>query len=430
MKMKQIATFLLACIIFFMLSVPALAAGENIMSGSADKRYVPDALLTKAQLASVLYDIAGAPDVRDLTEPFADVPGFHPSRNAIIWAYNSGLMQGHSTHFFFPETPVYRGQLVSILHLFAGSPQVSSTPGFRDAALIPPMYRKAAVWAETNGIISDFCGGCFGSALPVTHAQMAAIAENYSRITSGSEQKEPTRELTAATFNISHCLDYRTDKTDYDTFAKYLEALDADIIAMNEVRGKGLIAGYDAQAAILAEKLGYYYYFAKSIDLGSVASYGNAVLTRFRIKSCETIRIPGPGLLNFKIDHEPRCLLKITLADPELTVLVSHFGLDIDEQQNAVKTAVSNISDKRCILMGDLNVTPDEAVLDPIRARLNDTVSPEQELFTYPADAPGKRIDYIFVSPDISVDSVYVPSDGVSDHLPIVAQLRLPEDGQ
>ena len=56
-----------------------------------------------------------------------------------------------------------------------------------------------------------------------------------------------------------------------------------------------------------------------------------------------------------------------------LLVLVTHFGLCIDEQENAVKTILENIRDEKCILMGDFNVTPDNELLSPIKAKMKDT---------------------------------------------------------
>lgn len=457
MKIKRVLALLLICALTFTLSVPASASGTDkrngfidvtsgkrccdavrycaehgLMSGITDKLFMPDALLTRAQLASVLYCISGTPDTCGMNEPFSDILNSRRTRNAIVWAYNSGLMQGISTHFFCPDGTVSRGQLVSTLYLYAGSPSVSESINYKDAGRIPSAYRKAVSWAYINGIITDLCDRYFNSALPVTRAQMAVITEKFYKVLPALQPQEQTDGLKIVSFNIRHCSNVITDKIDYDAFADFLKSLDADIIALNEVRGKCILPGYDAQAAILAEKLGYYYYFAKAIDVGNIVSYGNAVLTRLKIKKCETIRIPAPALSNRDSDYEPRSLLKLTVADPELTVLVSHFGLSDAEKANAVKTVMDNIPDGKCVLMGDLNVTPDKDTLDPIRTRLVDIASSSpQELLTFRSKDPHCRIDYIFASPDISVDSVSVsPSYPLSDHMPLVAQIRLGGNGQ
>ena len=48
----------------------------------------------------------------------------------------------------------------------------------------------------------------------------------------------------------------------------------------------------------------------------------------------------------------------------------------------------------------------------------------EGDGFTYPAAAPQRRIDYVFVTRGIAVDRAWVPATDVSDHRPVVAELR------
>ena len=45
--------------------------------------------------------------------------------------------------------------------------------------------------------------------------------------------------------------------------------------------------------------------------------------------------------------------------------------------------------------------------------------------YTSPADAPQETIDYVFVSLDISVLSAEIIPSLASDHLPVVARIRL-----
>ena len=88
----------------------------------------------------------------------------------------------------------------------------------------------------------------------------------------------------------------------------------------------------------------------------------------------ETIKIPDPNPKRVEGGYyETRCLLKAELQNG-LLVLVTHFGLCIDEQENAVKTILENIRDEKCILMGDFNVTPDNELLSPIKAKMKEIV--------------------------------------------------------
>ena len=233
-------------------------------------------------------------------------------------------------------------------------------------------------------------------------------------------------KLKVASFNICHCEDCINKKIDFDAFAKLINSLDADIIGLNEVRGKGDKAKYTAQTAELAVRLGCNGFFAKAIDVAGSNPYGNAVLTRKAIKSLEVIPIPDPEPKTGSELYETRCLLKTELMEPQLTVLITHFGLNHDEHINAVNTVLANCKNERCILMGDFNVRPENAVLDPIRKVFTDSVSvSDKALLTYPSEKPDRKIDYIFATPDIKILSVDVPEKILSDHLPITARIEV-----
>jgi endonuclease/exonuclease/phosphatase family metal-dependent hydrolase len=107
-----------------------------------------------------------------------------------------------------------------------------------------------------------------------------------------------------------------------------------------------------------------------------------------------------------------------------VTVLVSHFGLNPDEQENAVKTILENLPKEKCVLMGDFNVEPQNPVLKPIYEELVDTATYfKKEKTSFPSDEPRIKIDYIFVSHDIGVLSADIPEIIASDHRPHIAEV-------
>jgi endonuclease/exonuclease/phosphatase family metal-dependent hydrolase len=105
--------------------------------------------------------------------------------------------------------------------------------------------------------------------------------------------------------------------------------------------------------------------------------------------------------------------------------LVTHFGLNDSEKENAVRTVMEQIEDERCVLMGDFNVTPDNGLLAPIRERMKDAADAFSTPFlSFPSDVPDRKIDYVFVSPDVTVLSADIPALVVSDHRPHVAEIQ------
>ena len=140
------------------------------------------------------------------------------------------------------------------------------------------------------------------------------------------------------------------------------------------------------------------------------------------------IPIPDPIRLPQYKHYETRCVLLVeveTGAGP-LTLAVTHFGLNPDEQESATKTVEGLIKPERFVLMGDLNVTPENPILLPIRERLYDTADKLKErTLSFPSDHPDRKIDYIFVSHDIDVSDADIPAITVSDHRPYIISLTL-----
>ena len=233
-------------------------------------------------------------------------------------------------------------------------------------------------------------------------------------------------KIKVMSFNVLHCEAWKENRIDFDAFAKAILDSGADIIGLNEMRGKGTREDYQAQAEILAEKTGFSYYFAKAIDVDGTNPYGNALLSRYPLKNARTVKIPDP-LVRIGGRFETRCLLKADVdVGDGLTVLVTHFGLEKSEQKNAVKTVLANLGAEKLILMGDFNVTPENTVLDPIRKKLNDAA----DLFTaplrsFPSDAPDCKIDYIFASPAVKILSADIPALVLSDHRPHIAEIEI-----
>ena len=234
-------------------------------------------------------------------------------------------------------------------------------------------------------------------------------------------------QIKMMSYNTQHCLNFITKEIDFDMVADTIKRCGADVVGLQEMFGEGTDPGFVAQTKIIAEKLGFYYYFAKAVDFGEHNPYGIALVSRYPIISAEVVFIPDPQVRKYDGYYETRVLLKATIdAGGGLNVLVSHFGLNPDEHENAVQTVIPNLPEKRCVLMGDFNMEPDNPILDPIMRRLYDTAqnfsSPK---LSFPSDTPTVKIDYIFVSKDLKVQYADIPEIVSSDHRPHLATIEL-----
>ena len=118
--------------------------------------------------------------------------------------------------------------------------------------------------------------------------------------------------------------------------------------------------------------------------------------------------------------------------DTQVYVFNTHFALtEACRAANVDETlAYMSRSSGDQLLVGDLNATPDDPTLEPLReAGLVDLwqeLHPDAAGHTYPSDAPAKRIDYCWASPDLAARAIAIEliltepdPDGVyaSDHL-------------
>ena len=226
-------------------------------------------------------------------------------------------------------------------------------------------------------------------------------------------------------FNTQHCLNYLEQKIDFDIMARAIRTCGADVVGLNEIRSYcETDPDYADQPAILSELTGIEnHYFAEAIKFQGVKPYGNAMLSKLPVISAETIIIPDPDERKYDGYYETRCLLKAKL-EGGITLLVTHVGLNPDEAENAVNTIIEHIEDKKCVLMGDFNMLPDDPMLAPIRERMVDTADffAEPKL-SFPSDKPDRKIDYIFVSRDAEVVAADIPAIVSADHRPHTAEI-------
>lgn len=232
--------------------------------------------------------------------------------------------------------------------------------------------------------------------------------------------------INVGTFNIQHGKNYphflKTGESviDLESCVRQIRETKLDICGLNEVYNEERTGNVN-QAKFIGESLGYHYYFARAIDIEN-GEYGNALISRFPIKSTETfpIEIKKEERTDSEM-YENRVLLHavIDIDGKELSVYVCHFGLVSDEQLKAEKIIADVIKndEKPVVLMGDFNITPDNKIIKNFKDFLFDTSElVSGNILTFPSDTPTKRIDYIFINKKIKALNAAVPEVSCSDH--------------
>lgn len=128
------------------------------MSGVGGAYFSPTTTTTRAQVVQILYNFVGGPEVSGET-PFTDLTA-NWYKNAVLWAYQNGVVVGTSATTFAPDDPVTREQVTVFLAAFADRVLDRYTPymwdalfPFQDRESISYYARTAMNWACNRGVI-------------------------------------------------------------------------------------------------------------------------------------------------------------------------------------------------------------------------------------------------------------------------------------
>ena len=156
---------------------------NGFMNGVADDAFDVDGNLTRAQLVTILYRIAGEPE-STATNPFADVADGQWYTNAVIWAAENGIVKGVNTTTFAPNDQITREQIATILFRYAKAEKVEGKlAGFPDAGEVSDYAADAMAWAVEQGLINGISESDGKTYLApqetATRAQIAVILMRY-----------------------------------------------------------------------------------------------------------------------------------------------------------------------------------------------------------------------------------------------------------
>lgn len=211
MKNNRIISILMALFMSVIISVPAFAAVKDtgfsdvsadawyadavkycndneLMSGTSTTLFTPNADMSRAMLATVLYRADGTPAVTG-RNPFTDAADGAWYSNAVVWASENGVISGYGNGLFGTNDSVTREQIATILWRYEGSPAVDgNSTVFADAVQISTWATSAVNWARANSLVNGKPGNLFDPKGNATRAEVATILRNYFI----AEQPTPT----------------------------------------------------------------------------------------------------------------------------------------------------------------------------------------------------------------------------------------------
>jgi len=234
------------------------------------------------------------------------------------------------------------------------------------------------------------------------------------------------RTLRIATYNIHRCrgLDGRTNPS---RVADVIRAIEADVIALQEVIGAGPQSPGHAEE--LGAQLGMGWVMAPTRHLRG-ALFGNVVLSRHPIVHHAQYDLSWKTC-------EPRCCQRVDIAvgDDTLHLYNVHLGTAFLERRYQAGRLTAIVHDRRIaqpkVVLGDFNewtrglatrLLASHLVSADVRVHL-----PRAK--TYPGVLPFLHLDHIYFEDSLDLEGMALHRSRValiaSDHLPLVADFRV-----
>ncbi len=192
-RLQKALSLIIACVVMLSLCVPALATSSysdvpddawyaeavegllerGIMNGTGGGKFSPNDTFTRAQLAAVLYRMAGSPAVSG-EDSFTDTVSGTWYADAVLWAEQNGIINGYGDGRFGTNDPTTQEQLAVMLWRDGGSYVVSGT----EDAGASSWAADAVRWLKAEGLLNENAPA-FEPKQAATRAQVADIVYRY-----------------------------------------------------------------------------------------------------------------------------------------------------------------------------------------------------------------------------------------------------------
>lgn len=155
---------------------------NGIMVGVSDTTFAPNAVLTRAQMVTILYRMAGTPEF-ETDKSFSDVKEGAWYYDAVQWAVANGITNGMGDGTFAPNKEMTRVELVAFLAKYAKleGKYVAADADltvFTDAGQVAAWATEYMNWAVANGLING-SNGKLNPKGTATRAQVAKVIMTY-----------------------------------------------------------------------------------------------------------------------------------------------------------------------------------------------------------------------------------------------------------
>ena len=163
------------------------AYDNNIVAGTTATTFAPTATMTRGQMVTVLWRMAGSPEAT-VENPFTDVSADSAYAKAILWAYENKITSGYTETTFAPSRAITREQFATILYNYAKFMQYdvtvaedASLSAFTDAASVGTFAVDALTWANAEGLVNGTTATTIAPKGTAPRSQVAVILMRFDQ---------------------------------------------------------------------------------------------------------------------------------------------------------------------------------------------------------------------------------------------------------
>lgn len=167
------------------------ALRNGYMKGMGNNIFSPNTALTRAQIITVLYRVAGEPEVTGETS-FKDVAADTWYTDAVIWAAQEEITTGMTAELFAPNFAVTREQMVTFFARYAEHEGFDTTSeqeldNYTDASKVSAYAVEYMKWAVETGLIKGVTDTTLVPTASSTRAQAATVLYRYVTLVLGEK---------------------------------------------------------------------------------------------------------------------------------------------------------------------------------------------------------------------------------------------------
>ena len=155
------------------------ASEAGLMNGYGSSLFGKNDPITRGQMVQILYNYYG--ENCGTNSGFSDVPSSVWYAKAVTWASKKGVASGYSNGTFGPNNKLTREQMVTILYNVAGRPatNTSALAQFNDRGQVAAYAVNGFSWAVSNKVVSGTSNTTLSPRGTATRAQVAVILIRY-----------------------------------------------------------------------------------------------------------------------------------------------------------------------------------------------------------------------------------------------------------